>query len=132
MMYLKSTLIAAVLGTALSTPAIASPADVPRVTEGLISAAMVIRLGKRCDSVSVRRLRGLNFLHGLRQHLRDMGYTNQEIDAYIDDEDEEERLEDIAFQRLRDLGAIDDDGPSHCAVARSQMAQGTLVGSFLR
>lgn len=130
MTHLKSALFAALLGTSFAAPAAADINDEPNIQEGLIAAAMVVRLGKRCDSIGVRRLAGLNFLHSLRQGLRNKGYSSREIDAYIDDN--EDRLEDVAFQRLRDLGAIDRDGPTHCAVARAQMAQGTLVGSFLR
>lgn len=133
MMTLKNTIAAAVVGLTLTaTTASANPANVERVTEGLIAAGMAIELGDNCDGVSVRMIRGLNFLHGLKSHLQDLGYSNAEIDAYIDNRSEKARLETIARQRLNSLGVRTDDPASYCSVARGQIAQDTQVGRLLR
>ncbi|MDA9208235.1 DUF5333 domain-containing protein [Octadecabacter sp.] len=128
-------LIPFVLGATLaasSAQAQSSPRDVTRVTEGLIAAGMAIELGDYCDSVSVRMIRGLNFLQGLKGDLRDAGFSNDQIDAYIDDDQEKDRLEGIARGRLADLGVDTSDRASYCTVARNQIAQGTQVGALLR
>ena len=133
MMNLKNAMTAAVVGLTLSaTTASANPANVERVTEGLIAAGMAIELDDNCDGVSVRLLRGLNFLQGLKSHLQDLGYSNAEIDAYIDNRSEKARLETIARQRLNSLGVRTDDPATYCTVARGQIAEGTQVGRLLR
>lgn len=132
MKFVSSTLAAMACTAVLSTPVAANPADVTRVTEGLIAAGMAIELSEQCDSVGVRYLRGINFLQGLKSHLEDLGYSDAQIDAYIDNRDEKRRLEGIARARLADLGATAGDSASHCSVARTQISQGTQVGQLLR
>lgn len=132
MTILKNTLSAAVLGAILTTSATANPGDVTRVTEGIIAAGMAVELDDNCADVSVRILRGLNFLQGLKSALRDEGYSNAEIDAWIDDDAEKDRLEAIARQRLSDLGVRTDDPATYCVVARGQIEQGTQIGQLLR
>lgn len=133
---LKTTLAAltfgAVLAAPMATPVAANPAQVERVTEGLIAAGMAIELDDNCGAVDVRLLRGLNFLQGLKSHLSDLGYSNAEIDAYIDNDAEKDRLEAIARQRLSDLGVRVGETETYCIVARGQIAQDTAVGRLLR
>ena len=108
------------------------PGDVTEVTEGLIAVGMAVELSDKCDGVSARRLRGINLLFGLKNTLQSAGFSDAQIDAYIDDRAEKDRLEGIARGRLADLGVNTSDPASYCAVARAQMAQGTQVGQLLR
>jgi len=129
------TLASVVFGIALATSdaqAQSSPSDVTAVTEGLIAAGMAIELGDFCDDVSVRMVRGLGFLQGLKRDLSDHGFSDEEIDAFIDDDAEKDRLEDIARGRLTDLGVVPGEPSTYCRVARGQMDQGTRVGWLLR
>jgi hypothetical protein len=105
---------------------------VERVTEGLIAAGMAIELDDNCGDVRIRMLRGLSFLQGLKNHLQDLGYSNDEIDAYIDNRTEKQRLEALARQRLNALGVRTDDPATYCTVAQAQIAEGTQVGQLLR
>ncbi|MCF2903434.1 DUF5333 domain-containing protein [Octadecabacter sp. CECT 8868] len=125
-------LMAATVAMAMGSTATANPRNVEYVTEGLIAAGMAVELGDYCGSVDVRLIRGLNFLQGLKRHLDDLGYTDAEIEQYIDNDVEKERLEGIARQRLADLGVRPGDSASYCTVARAQMAAGTQVGRLLR
>lgn len=130
---LRETVGAALISlTMMATTASANPSDVARVTEGLIAVGMALELSEKCGFVGARKIRGLNFLFGLKSHLQDLGYSNREIDDYIDNRTEKDRLEAIARERLYSLGVRTDDPSSYCAVAQAQIAQGTLAGSFLR
>ncbi|WP_377506719.1 DUF5333 domain-containing protein [Octadecabacter sp. R77987] len=128
-------LIPLALGLTISaTAALANPPlrDVAHVREGLITAGMAIELGDNCADVSVRMLRGLNYLNGLKSHARGLGYTDDQIEAYVDDRAEKARLEGIARARLAELGAVTGQGETYCTVARDQISQGTAVGRLLR
>lgn len=129
---IKTAFAAAALSLSFGGASAANPAEVERVTEGLIAAGMAIELGDLCDDVSVRMIRGLNFLQGLKSHLQDLGYSNAEIDAYIDNRAEKQRLEGIARDRLAALGVRTDDRSSYCTVAQGQIAANTQVGRLLR
>ncbi len=106
--------------------------DVEYVREGLITAGMAIEIGDKCDSLSVRLIRGYNFLGDLKSHARGLGYTSAEIDAYVDDKVEKARLEGIARQRLADLGTVAGNADSYCTVGRAQIAAGTPLGRLIR
>lgn len=128
------TLPLALLSAALGSAALANPPlkDVEHIREGMITAAMVAELVETCDDLDVRAVRGLNFLQGLQNHARDLGYSHREIDAYTDDSEEEARLRAIGSERLIALGAVAGDAASYCTVGRAQIDAGTELGRLLR
>lgn len=131
----KAFALAATLGlVTFSGAAAAKPAlkDVAHVREGIITTGMAYELSEKCGSVRARMIRGLNFLYSLRNHARELGYSNAEIDAYINDKAEENRLVAIARTRLANKGAVPGNEASYCAVARSEIAAGSAVGDLLR
>lgn len=106
--------------------------DVPYVRDGIIHVGMAYEISRKCDEISARTFRGLGFLNSLKNYARDMGFSEAEIDAYVNDKAEEDRLKQIARQQLADLGVIPGDEASYCAVGRAQIAANTRVGWLLR
>lgn len=106
--------------------------DVPEIRDGIIAAGMAIEIGDKCDSISVRLLRGALFLNSLKSRAEDLGYSRDEIDAYVDDRAEKSRLEGVARARLAELGAVAGQGDTYCAVGQSQIDLQTSVGRLLR
>ena len=125
----SAALIAAFAGAVSAKPALK---DVAYVLEGIIVTGIAYEISEKCDSISPRRFRGLNYLFSLRNHAFDLGYTRAEVDAYIDNKAEEKRLKQIAYGRLRDLGAVAGNGPSYCAVGQSEIAKNSAIGRLLR
>lgn len=128
-------LIPLVFGLGISaTAALAIPPlrEVTQVREGLITAGMAIELGDNCDDVSVRLIRGLNYLSSLKSQARDLGYSDDQIESYVDDRAEKARLEEIARARLAELGVVAGQGETYCTVAKAQISQDTAVGRLLR
>ena len=119
----------------LGMPAMAADGplkEVAYISEGLIIAAMVVEIDSKCDTIDVRLLRGINFLSGLKNHARDLGYSAAEIDAFINDAEEKARLEAIARDRLAALGVTASDNASYCTVGEAEIAANTSVGRLLR
>ena len=106
--------------------------DVAKVRDGIIYVGMAYEISEKCDSIDARLFRGLGYLQSLRNHARSLGYSDQEIDDYINDEDEKDRLEAIARAQLASLGVDTEDEATYCAVGRAQMAANTRVGWLLR
>lgn len=106
--------------------------DVAKVRDGIIYTGMAYEISQQCDSISARLFRGLNYLRSLRRHARDLGYSEAEIEAYINDDAEKDRLEGIARTQLARLGAVPGEKDSYCAVGRAQIAANTRVGWLLR
>lgn len=106
--------------------------DVQHVRDGIIHVGMAYEISEKCDSIRARTFRGLGFLQSLKRHASGLGYSNAEIDSYINDDAEEDRLEGIARTQLANLGVIEGDEASYCAVGRAQIDANTRVGWLLR
>ena len=131
------TLLTTLLCTSLALPAAAQGArpglpNEPEITEGLIAVGMAYEIDRQCDALDARKLTGITTLLGLKGRARDLGYSSAEVDAFIDDDAEKERLKVVARARLAALGAAEGDEASWCAVGRSQIDGGTAVGRLLR
>lgn len=126
---LAGATLVAVAGSSAARPALK---DVTQITEGLIATGIAYEISEVCDSIDARTLRGINFLWGLKGQARDLGYTNAEIDAYVDDKAEQARLEGIARQRLASKGAVAGKPETYCAVGRAEIASGSQIGALLR
>ena len=106
--------------------------DVAEIRNGIIFVGMAYEISEKCDSVSARLFRGLGYLQSLRSRARELGYSEAEIDAYINDEAEKDRLEGIARARLAQLGVVPERKETYCAVGRAEIAANTRVGWLLR
>ena len=118
--------------TAQTAAALEPLKDVAYVRDGIIAVGIAYEIGDKCGAIEARFLRGLGFLQGLKDHAAGLSYTDAEIDAYIDDDAEKDRLEAVARQQLAELGAVAGDEASYCAVGEAQIAAGTQVGRLLR
>ncbi|WP_273691599.1 DUF5333 domain-containing protein [Ketogulonicigenium vulgare] len=125
-----------IFATSLSLPAMAQNrpplGQVPQVTEPLVVAAMVYEIDRVCGALNIRLLRGIGFLNGIKSTARSLGYSNAEIDAFVDDRTEKNRLEEVARSRLRERGAIPDQPETYCALGRAEISAGSEVGRLLR
>ena len=68
----------------------------------------------------------------VKRHASDLGYSDEEIDDYVNDRNEKKRLEAIARAKLVTLGVVEGEEASYCAVGRAQIAANTRVGWLLR
>lgn len=115
----------------LAGPALSDLRQEAGIAEGLITVGIAFEISEVCDEIAPRRIRGLRYLLALRNAAFDLGYSAEEVEDYIDDDAEKDRLEAIARGRLADLGAPRGDVSAHCAVGRQQVAQDTQVGRLL-
>ena len=122
-------IIAGLSGAATANPALK---DVAYVREGIIAIGMALELSEKCSSISPRRIRRINYLFSLRNHAFDLGFSRAEVDAYVNDKVEENRLKEIAYGRFRDLGTVSGDAASYCTVGLAEIAKGTAIGRLLR
>jgi len=106
--------------------------DVAKVRDGIIFVGMAYEISERCGSINARLFRGLGYLQSLRRHARDLGYSEAEVDAYINDDAEKDRLEGIARAQLAQLGVVPGHEATYCAVGRAEIDANTRVGWLLR
>ena len=106
-------------------------AEVEAITEGLIETAIAYEIDQVCEALEGRRLQGIALLWSLHSEARRLGYPQDEIQDFVDDDEEKDRLEAVARERLRDLGAVEGEAETYCAVGRAEIAKDSQIGRLL-
>jgi len=131
-MPLRRLALTALLLAPLTAQANPPLGDVTVVTEGLIAAAIAYEIGDKCDGLDARLVAGINFLQGLKNHAEGLGYSSRDIEAFIDDDAEADRLEAVARARLSAMGGVTGQWETYCAVGQAEIAVGSQIGRLLR
>jgi hypothetical protein len=105
--------------------------EVQAITEGLIQTAIAYEIDKVCEALEGRRLQGIALLWSLNGEARRLGYSQREIQAFIEDDAEKDRLEVIARERLRGMGAVEGQPQTYCAVGLAEIAKDSQIGRLL-
>lgn len=136
---IKSVFCATALSVAIAIPVLASASsaqtplrDNDAVNNRLVVAGIVRRIHKRCPSITYRKMRSYFFLRSIYDLAQDQGYSENEIEAYIDDEDEEARLYTFVDSWLSNRGAVTGNAESYCAIGRAEMTAESQIGNYLR
>ncbi|MCA1776465.1 MAG: DUF5333 domain-containing protein [Loktanella sp.] len=127
--------LAALLGVVLTAGNVSAQSalkDVPRVQEGIITIGMAYEITQKCGSIGPRYFRANAFLNDLKSFASREGFSDDQIQAYVDDKAEKDRLEAIARERLASMGAVAGRPDTYCAVGRSEIAANTPIGRLMR
>lgn len=130
---MRSLLWAALMaGFTTSALAKAPLSQVREVNDGLIAVGIALEISEECDTLSARQLRGLLYLNGLRSTARKMGYTSAEIENYVDDKAQKNRLIAKARKIMAQKGVVKGKPSTYCALGRAEIAKGSAIGRLLR
>ena len=108
------------------------PGDIAEVREGLIAVAVGDMIQKNCGAISPRLVRVYTLRTQLIAAAREAGFTNAEIDAFVDNATVRAELEGVARQYLEERGVEPAEPKSYCDVGNLEIAQQTDVGRLLR
>ncbi|MEM1373827.1 MAG: DUF5333 domain-containing protein [Pseudomonadota bacterium] len=126
---LALVLVTAPLGATLSAR---SPGDISEIRNGLLAVAVGNEIQEKCASISPRLIRVYSLRNQLLAVARSEGFSDDEIDAYVDDETARARLEADADAYLRQNGVVEGNVDTYCALGRTEIAAGSAVGRLLR
>ena len=118
----------------LMTPtfSIAELRDESVITERLLTIGMADIIRKKCEDIDPRMLKAFFYLQKTDSMARDLGYSDDEIDAYLDNDAEKARLRAIGAGRFAELGVDPNTPETYCTVGRAQIAAGTGIGKLLK
>jgi hypothetical protein len=132
---MKKIMITAILGlSVLAAPVAAKPPlrDVAAIDDALLDLGIADRIRKNCPEISARMLKAIGYVYGLKGQARDLGYSEAEIEAYIDSDEEKARMKarGAAFFKAR---GVDTSKPeSYCALGREEIQKSSRIGSLLK
>lgn len=125
---------AALILLGLATPVLAKPPlrDVAEIDNGLMAIAIADEIRKECDDIKPRMIRALSQLNTLKGKAEAMGYSDEEIDDYVNSKSEKARMRQKAEDWLAGQGVDAKDTRALCAFGKADIARGGPVGTFLR
>ncbi|MEO8531749.1 MAG: DUF5333 domain-containing protein [Deltaproteobacteria bacterium] len=100
--------------------------EVPQLRDGAMAAALAWEIGKRCDSIDVRKIQGVSFLMGLKSDAKAKGFSDDEIKTDL------EEMKPAAYQELFAKGAVEGQPATYCAVGQAEIAANTQIGKLLK
>jgi hypothetical protein len=122
---------------ALATPASAAT-DRPALGENqplndtLLAILVADEIRKQCDSLSGRVLKGIGLLWGIVQDAKELGYNEDEINAYRNSDEAKAVLRARGDAMMAEQNVTYDDPETFCRWGRDEIANETLIGSLLR
>jgi hypothetical protein len=129
---LMLSLVFAFGATASMAKALPPLSQQSEINEGLLAVGIADEIRKQCASISPRYVKVLTFMSSLEDKARDLGYTDQQIKAYVTSKAEKAKMRAKGEAYLVDAGVKKGDAESYCTVGREEVAKRSLIGSFLR
>ncbi|MFK7838171.1 MAG: DUF5333 domain-containing protein [Sulfitobacter sp.] len=135
MRHLGAALLAASLIAGLAgQPALAKPPlrDVAAIDDALFDLGIANIVRKECPTIKARMIKAVRYVKGLERKARDLGYSEDEIEAYIDSDAEKNRLRAKAATFFEAKGVDTSSPQSYCALGLQEIQKSSRIGSLLR
>lgn len=125
--------IAAVTVTLTAIPAAAlEPLSQERyINDRLIAARIADRIRRECSSVDARLFYAFQQARALKKYAQNKGYSNAQIDAFLDSDADKKRIYAVAEDYMSRNGVKPGDEESYCRLGREEIAKKTVTGSLL-
>jgi hypothetical protein len=131
MRLILTTLIALSLGgMAIAAPN--SLAEEGDINAGLLAIASADKIRRACGDISPRFWRARSYVNQLKDMARARGYSEAEIDAYINDDTEQDKMRARRNAYFESKGASNLDADSLCRLGRDEIKNRSRIGSFLK
>jgi len=105
---------------------------VPRVEIGLFEIAVADKIRRECRAISGRLLKARGELRGLYDHARGLGYSDGEIDAYVNSNVEKSRMRGKRDAYLAKQGVVKSQPETYCAAGRAEIQSSSRIGALLK
>ncbi len=124
-----AVVLAATTGTASALPPLSQQSE---INEGLLAIGIADEVRKRCEAIAPRYVTALTYLRSLENKAEAMGYSADEIDAYVTSKAEKAKMRARGEAILAESGVRKDAPETYCTYGLAEIAKGSLIGSFLR
>lgn len=130
--HLMATGLGAIL-TLTSVPAMALEplAQEKYINDRLIAARIADRIRRECPNIDARMVYAWSQARALKKYARDKGYSESEIEAFLDSRPDKDRIYAVAEDYMARNGVTKGDAESFCRLGRDEIAKKTVTGSLL-
>jgi hypothetical protein len=127
----RMIILALIMG--MATPVMALPplSENAYINDRLVQARVADRIRKECPSVSARFAYAYSQARALKQYALDQGYSDAEIEAFLDSKPDKNRVKTAAEAYLAANGVVQGDAASFCTLGAKEIANKTVAGSLI-
>lgn len=105
--------------------------DVPEIDGTLLAVGIADEIRKNCPDISARMVKAYRVVTGVGARARELGYSEEEIDAYRKSDAEKARLIAKRDAYLKAGGAAN-GAKGYCSLGRKEIEKGGQIGALLR
>ncbi|MFN3273506.1 MAG: DUF5333 domain-containing protein [Paracoccus sp. (in: a-proteobacteria)] len=124
-------LIAVALLAATPAAAQAPLAQNAYVTDRLMQARVADLVRRGCPSIDARMVRAFREARALKRYALDQGYSEAQIDAFLDSREDRQRIYAQADRYMVERGVVNGQPDTFCRLGRDEIARQTVAGSLL-
>ena len=117
---------------ALPSDAKAGMAQEADINNGLLTAAIAEKIQRECRTIGGRLWKGRSFLNALKDMATARGYSDTEIENYINDDVEKAKMRERRNAYFKSKGASNLDPESLCLLGHDEIAKNSQMGRLLR
>lgn len=101
------------------------------INDRLVQARVADVLRRGCPTIDARLIRAFSEARALKRYATQQGYTDDEIDAFLDDRAERQRIYALADRYMVANGVVNGQPDTFCRLGRDEIARQTVAGSLL-
>ncbi|WP_265500959.1 DUF5333 domain-containing protein [Paracoccus beibuensis] len=124
-------LIAAALLAATPAVALEPLSQNAYVNDRLVQARVADLVRRGCPSIDARIIRAFSEARKLKRYALDQGYSEAQIDAFLDSRDDRRRIYATADRYMVERGVVNGQPETFCRLGRDEIARQTVAGSLL-
>lgn len=102
------------------------------INAGLLAVAAADKIRRECGDISGKFWTARSYANQLKGMAKERGYTDDQIDAYINDDAEKAKMRERRNAYFESKGASNLDAASLCRLGRAEIENRSRIGSFLR
>ncbi len=106
--------------------------EIPPVVHAFYSLGLADEVRRNCAAIDARMFRAWRFLSSIERYARKLGYSDAEIDDFVRNKSEKERLRARIRADLAKRGATPRTPEGYCTVGHEEIAKGSVAGRLLR
>ena len=102
------------------------------VNERLVAARVADRIRRECPAINANMVRAFAAAQSLKAYAQRKGYAEAEIDAFLKDRAQRQRVYAEAERYMADRGVRAGDVQSFCKLGYAEIEAGSIAGSLIR
>ncbi|MFY0682499.1 MAG: DUF5333 domain-containing protein [Thalassovita sp.] len=132
-----ATALTLALASVVSLNANAAAARAPlntvaEIDKNMLWVALAIEISDTCGEIAPRTLKGLATLNSLRSRAKALGYSSEEIKAYVQSDVEKARIRTLGEAYVKSKGLNPADSGDLCALGFAEIDRKSQIGVLLK